>query len=472
MLFPKFTGVSATNIIDILYFKKCNNVEIFGGTIKGDKDEKLEAGADAAALGGGSACICLQSCDNIYIHDMTLTNSWGDAIYISPYGASAPACDHVLFENLYITNCLRNGMSICGVKNGIIRNCYIYNINGAMPKAGIDLEAEIGAANENILIEGCTIKNCEYQSVVRSRNTGDVTIKDCITNSAIRCGTNNIHDGVFKIINTTGNYLAVSGNVEIKDSTFTNWVYIETLNIDDTIYPTNFKAYNSKFYSTGNYGIVATGKSPAVSFERCTLTHLSNFEGNYIYHTCGQDYPSFTFKDCTFHLESSEYNLFGITPFKPLIIEGCTFIAETENMTHSFIGQLNAFEKSIFINNIIDMSKINNYTAKSVVAWYATTDCITFIENNIIKTNKNITNPLAETVFNCASMQADTYTYVANNLAPTFNNIAILPNANTAKFYEVNNIVSSSFDIQETPTETWIFTLDDKTTIEKKVVVL
>ena len=484
----KFTGTDETAIVSLLYFRDCTGIEVVGGTFKGDKDEKIAAGADGDKLGAGGNGIALKSCKNVYIHNSVFENMWGDGIGISPNDYIGSSCENVLIENCTIDNCLRNGIAICGAIGCTVRNCNIDHISGAMPQAGIDIEAEWvwptdeakgrTAINDDIMIDGCTIGG-SYQSVCKSANTHDVTIRNCVLKSPLTVAENaaSAKQGVLKVYETVcESNVAVCGEVELHGCTTKSWIYVASITGDDGIvYRGNFKAFNSVIYRTSvGDGITAEGDASSMYFERCTI-YYANANKNVFLHSCGTNYPSLELKKCVFHIESqgsADYQLFDITAWKPLIIDGCTFIAESEAMNQRFVGKLNAFEKCIFTNNLIDFSKVKRYEQGVIVAWQATTDCITVISGNVVVTNRELTSPICSNVFGCSGMYNNTHTYIINNIAPTFNGIATNPINEGAKTTVKNNVLSTTPEINDIQTEEWIFEREDGQTETKRVVLL
>ena len=88
--------------------------------------------------------------------DLEITGCWGDGVYAGRV-PDRPGSYSTGFTiaGLEIHDCRRNGISIVGARDGIIRDVHIYDINGTAPMAGIDLEPDTPAhGNRNILIEG------------------------------------------------------------------------------------------------------------------------------------------------------------------------------------------------------------------------------------------------------------------------------------------------------------------------------
>lgn len=176
----KLSPVSDTTQVGIFHLMKCNDIEITGGTIEGDK----ESHTNDETLNSGINGIQALYCQNVYIHNMNINNCFGDGVFVAPF----PYGDYqdlnlspknIVTENCTIHDCARNGITYEGVIDGVIRNCLIFNVGGKNPQSGIDLETEHeGYRNENILITGCKMYDC-IQAVAVSTNTYNTLIADC-----------------------------------------------------------------------------------------------------------------------------------------------------------------------------------------------------------------------------------------------------------------------------------------------------
>ena len=167
-------GNSATNyaVIDI---NNKSNVEISGGTIKGDRANHT---GDSGEWG---MCLSVENgATNIYIHDIKLINAWGDGLYINN-------ATNVRTQNLIIDNARRNGISIISVETFNSLNDYISNTNGTAPQAGVDIEPNY---TTDKLID------INFNNLTTYNNTGSgfaiVALKD-VTNT-ISITNTNFHD--------------------------------------------------------------------------------------------------------------------------------------------------------------------------------------------------------------------------------------------------------------------------------------
>ncbi len=100
---------------------------------------------------------------HITIRDLRLESSGGDGIYIgngNPPSRPVKNCSDIHIENVVIDNHHRQGISVIGVKNLLIRNCVISNTGGAAPQSGIDFEPNMpGEQLVNCRVEDCIIEN-------------------------------------------------------------------------------------------------------------------------------------------------------------------------------------------------------------------------------------------------------------------------------------------------------------------------
>ena len=116
------------NVSYVVYIHDVNNVEICGGTIEGDRE------THTGSTGEWGHCIYANgSCDNIYIHDIKLTNAWGDGMCCNITGSMRTARVHV-------DNARRNGYSITMVDSFVSTNDIIENTHGTNPQCGVDIE--------------------------------------------------------------------------------------------------------------------------------------------------------------------------------------------------------------------------------------------------------------------------------------------------------------------------------------------
>ena len=104
-------------------------------------------------------CISMTGSENITVKNLTLKSSGGDGIYVGAFNGLG-GCKNVLIDNVICDNHHRQGISIIGAENMIIRNSRFINTSGTPPACGIDFEPN-GPTNflVNILVENCDFSN-------------------------------------------------------------------------------------------------------------------------------------------------------------------------------------------------------------------------------------------------------------------------------------------------------------------------
>jgi hypothetical protein len=126
-----------------------SNVVIKNGTLVGDKDShtyKHNSIAPANTLEWGFG-VELRAASNVTLDNLEIYNMTGDAVMLSGetdfLSNGGAICRNITIVNSKLHDCRRQGISVIGASNVTIDNNHIYNINGTLPKAGIDLEGEL-----------------------------------------------------------------------------------------------------------------------------------------------------------------------------------------------------------------------------------------------------------------------------------------------------------------------------------------
>ena len=202
------------------HYSGCNVILISGydvciagsGMIVGDRN--LHKG-DKGEWGMG---IRVSNADNVSITGMTISDCWGDCIYIGEGSKNIVVADCVLDHGR------RQGISVVSAVNVTLRDLLIKNINGTAPEYAIDIEPNKGDRIDNVLIENVKAIDCvggvfstgyaegsyigkiTIHNVMIERTTkmpirlekcasadiSDCTISDYDTHTAIRC--NNVDE--------------------------------------------------------------------------------------------------------------------------------------------------------------------------------------------------------------------------------------------------------------------------------------
>ncbi len=160
----------------------CENVEIEGGNIEGDKYEHL------GTTGEAGMGIYLSGNKNVVIKNINISKCWGDGLIVNNsknVGDYANTELKQVSENIYAYNVIcndnrRQGMTIVGVDGAVFENCKFTNTGGTNPQAGVDIEPSPYAVKHAKNIE---FINCEFSGNARSGiiiaindNNGDPTI--------------------------------------------------------------------------------------------------------------------------------------------------------------------------------------------------------------------------------------------------------------------------------------------------------
>lgn len=141
----KALGANSANY-RLVYFTGVSDCGIIGGEIEGDR-------AANSATGEQGHCVYLiLSCSRILIQNVTISNAFGDGIYVGRL------CSDVKINGCTVTNNRRNNISIVSASNVYIDGCDVSNANGTAPEAGIDIEPNASdALSKNIIITNCNI---------------------------------------------------------------------------------------------------------------------------------------------------------------------------------------------------------------------------------------------------------------------------------------------------------------------------
>lgn len=139
----------------IVMIYEANRVEISGGRIVGDRT------THTGVTGEWGHGISILGSTDVWIHDIEITNCWGDGINTLPSGPqSSPtlATERLVVERVVCDNNRRQGISVSSGIGVTIRDSTFSGTNGTAPEAGIDIESN-GAAlyTHDILITGCRL---------------------------------------------------------------------------------------------------------------------------------------------------------------------------------------------------------------------------------------------------------------------------------------------------------------------------
>ncbi len=179
-----------------------SNVRITGGSLALDRATGSLSGETGYGIRISNAA------DNIWISDMVISDSFGDAIYIG----GSTACTNVTVRDCRLTNCRRNNMSIVHCKRAWVINCDLDGANGTAPQAGIDLEPNSGNVVEDIVISGCRARDNVGSGFLIQSGAGGRTAGAAATRRITVDGCTALANG-YGINMSVVDYCTVTGNL-------------------------------------------------------------------------------------------------------------------------------------------------------------------------------------------------------------------------------------------------------------------
>ncbi|MGR3854262.1 hypothetical protein [Chryseobacterium indologenes] len=177
------------------------NVKIYNPRLIGDRDKHLDSKGE---WGFG---IDIRGSRNIDIFNANIFDCWGDGIVLVKTMRNIRA--GITKENLFATeniniiggvinNVRRNGITIAGGKNIMIKNLLIANINGTNPMAGIDIEPDdSNNILENITIDNVKINNANVGIDLHLGQYGNKNIAKSVTVSCTNVSVENANSGIY-----------------------------------------------------------------------------------------------------------------------------------------------------------------------------------------------------------------------------------------------------------------------------------
>ena len=129
------------------------NVEISGGAIVGER------AGHRGSTGEWGMGIDILASSKVYVHDLTVSNCWGDGLYIGAIGSAGhatPSTD-VTIKQVVSTNNRRQGLSFGPVDRVYVVNSTFSNTHGTKPEAGIDIEPSVQGTSSHIRIENSKV---------------------------------------------------------------------------------------------------------------------------------------------------------------------------------------------------------------------------------------------------------------------------------------------------------------------------
>jgi hypothetical protein len=180
----------------ILKASSLTNLNVVGGTIKGERDEHTTLGNDAATTPYSASCtsanscwgqwgygMSIYACSNVYIENVIARDCWGDGFYITDNSTN------INFYSVLCDNNRRQGISVIHANGVVIRDSAINNTHGHNPQTGIDLEPNAGDFVSNVQILNNTFVNNKNGGVAAYGAQGTIT-NVTVTGNTVTGGNN------------------------------------------------------------------------------------------------------------------------------------------------------------------------------------------------------------------------------------------------------------------------------------------
>jgi len=166
------TGQDQYQIVRI-FGKK--NVTIEGGTLQGERNEHT------GTTGEWGYGISVQGGENITIKDLKAIDCWGDGINLQFISSTINIPENIIIENVKCLNNRRQGMSIEGLINGVIKDSQFSLTNGTAPGTGVDIEPRAASGSvKNVSFENCLFANNQSSGMlIRGSMISGVNVSLC-----------------------------------------------------------------------------------------------------------------------------------------------------------------------------------------------------------------------------------------------------------------------------------------------------
>lgn len=153
----------------VLDIKGVKNVDVYFANIDGDRDRHL------IPKGEWGMGIRIQGSQNINLYASTITNCWGDGIYIGPLGKIES--ESILIHNFKIHRARRNGISIISGRNLTLNTGVISETFGTAPQSGLDIEPNRSTnVLSNIIIKNLITHNSAGDGIMMALS--NLTVED------------------------------------------------------------------------------------------------------------------------------------------------------------------------------------------------------------------------------------------------------------------------------------------------------
>jgi polygalacturonase len=158
---------------NVIKVSQVTNVEITGGAIVGERAKHV------GTTGEWGMGINILASSKVYVHDVTVSDCWGDGLYIGAIGSAghATASTDVTVRNVVSNNNRRQGLSFGPVDRVFVYTSTFSNTHGTKPEAGIDIEPSVQGISKNIRIEASKVTGNAGSGMELQANVTGVVVK-------------------------------------------------------------------------------------------------------------------------------------------------------------------------------------------------------------------------------------------------------------------------------------------------------
>jgi hypothetical protein len=210
-----------------------SDVTIKNGTLIGDLDNHVFEPSSKSPTHEYGFGVCISASTNVTIKNLTISKMTGDGIIVegsySTLADGGSVSTKIRLLNNDISNCRRQGISVIGMRDSEIAGNKIYNISGADPQYGIDIEKELDYIVDKLSIHDNVIYGCSGGAISCHSGTDyEVYNNVCSGNiltvysAYIKLYGNTIKDSFIQVMRGSSN-ITVENNIMEGNS----WVQID-----------------------------------------------------------------------------------------------------------------------------------------------------------------------------------------------------------------------------------------------------
>ena len=424
----------------VIAIHNSKNIQVVGGHVEGEADSHeyhimRETNTIGEAHGYG---INIKGSENVCVQNVEISNCYGDGISIGPYNG-------VKNKNIVIDGCkihhhIRQGITLGGADHTQIRNCEIYDIRGGLPQSGIDMEPNfVSEINVDTLIDNCYIHNVAGYALVQSKSK-HTTIKGCrlmgrVMTEGDDCSDVRYTNCDIATYNSSNLYKNMLYNCRIGMALIADAgddfidCHFETGIFNDEMNDINSLPSLIDIINTGS-----ANKRPDVRFYNCKLISLAEKDGSYqIFRNNGRA-KDVVFDACEIVIgKHPNWGLYVVSQ-DAITMQNCKIKSIVNGTCTKQFLQFDT-PKLVFANNTIDVTDV---TAASNYSLMNITTKDSYIMDNIFFANSAISKYLFKQALKTDASEA----FYLRNIATQWGSLGSLPSSDAVRLVSSNNILA------------------------------